>query len=66
MATDAAYANEDCCLLAFNPDFAAKHPDLVKDLTLALYDGSSGAKHKAAAVQYEVDNQYVAGPWRIT
>jgi NitT/TauT family transport system substrate-binding protein len=62
MATDAAYANEDCCLLAFNPDFAAKHPDLVKDLTLALYDGSQWVQNnKAAAVQYEVDNQYVAG-----
>jgi ABC-type nitrate/sulfonate/bicarbonate transport system substrate-binding protein len=49
-------------LLAFNPDFAAKHPDLVKDLTLALYDGSQWVQNnKAAAVQYEVDNQYVAG-----
>jgi NitT/TauT family transport system substrate-binding protein len=62
MATDSAYANEDCCLLAFNPDFAAKHLDLVTALTKALYDGSQWVQNnKAAAVQYEVDNQYVAG-----
>lgn len=62
MAKDPGFSDEICCLIAFNSNFIAKHPDEAKSITEAINKATLWVKQNPEeAARIMVDKKYILG-----